>query len=284
MRRTRETTDIPLISLHRSRIVSSSLQGTAQAEQHARNDLRLTPIAHKTTQQLDRSDEDARKAASDTDTAAEPTSPPTGPATKASHPKDTLTKTTERSNWVVLAVIILCFVVIVQSRAFQSHNPQLGPAVGRTLDKLELKPLLADLKPVTLADLTGRVVLIHFWEASSSTSREALTHIAEIQRQFRGRPALRLLPVACPRDAGQTSGQLRSEVRDVLRQRKIDLPVYVDSNRISRAAVGRAIGSDDVPVTLILDRQGRIRGVWGGFRSGAGEEMQKLIAELLARV
>ena len=129
--------------------------------------------------------------------------PPGGPVDESGE-TDRLTEKSQWSNWTVLAMIVLCFFVIVRFRPFAKDNTD----EGRTLSQLRLQPLTGQGQPVTLADLTGRVVLINFWEARSSLSREALPYMAAIEKQFRSRRGFRLLAVSCDRRAKEDFREL----------------------------------------------------------------------------
>lgn len=208
--------------------------------------------------------------------AVRPDSSTGSPGRSAARP-DKLTKNTQWSNWTVLAMIVLCFFVIVRFRPFAGR----GTGEVKTLAQLGLQPLTGQGQPVGLADLTGRVVVLHFWEPESSPSREALPHMAAIESQFRGRSAFRLLSVSCGQSTKEDFRTLRKSTRAVLDEKHVDLPTYGDAGGISRSAVERAVGISGYPTTLILDRQGRIRRVWTGFQAGMETEMQQLIARLL---
>lgn len=198
---------------------------------------------------------------------------PSVPTAKA----DPLTKKSQWSNWTVLAMIVLCFFVIVRFRPFAAQTT----GESKTLTQLRLQPLTGGGQPVTLNDLTGRVLLINFWQTGSSPSREALPHLAAIEKQFRGQPAFRLLSVSCGRRAKEDFRILRQNTREVLEKLKVDLPQYADPGGISRSAVDEAVGLSDYPTTLILDRRGRIRKTWTGYQPGIEAEMQQLIPRLL---
>lgn len=197
-------------------------------------------------------------------------------------PKDRLTERSQWSNWTVLAMIVLCFFVIVRFRPFSARNPQRGSGVGRSLPGLKLQPLRDGLKPVTLADLTGRVVVLNFWDPSSSRSPDRLGEIARLQSEFQDHSAFKSLSVSCPEDAEDDLSVLRYHTRKVLRKTGVEPSIYADRDGVSRSAVDQVVGLGELPTTLILDRRGRIRGVWTGFRRGAEDEMRKLIAVLLA--
>jgi thiol-disulfide isomerase/thioredoxin len=229
------------------------------------------------TRQADRLAEQVKALLQSTQAAAvQPASPAAKPNDSTGEP-DRLTKKSQWSNWTVLAMIVLCFFVIVRFRPFARNNT----GEGQTLSQLRLQPLTGQGQPVTLADLTGRVVLINFWEARSSLSREALPHMAAIEKQFRGQPAFRLLAVSCDRRVKEDFRQLREHTRAALEEKNVDLPTYGDPGGVSRSAVEEAVGLSGYPTTLILDRWGRIRRAWTGFQPGVETEMRQLITQLL---
>jgi hypothetical protein len=199
-------------------------------------------------------------------------------ASSRAEPLDGLTKKTQMSNWTVLAMLVLCFFVIIRFRPFAAPNP----GQGKTLARLQLQPLTGEGPAVRLADLTGRVVLISFWETGSSQSRNALPHFAALERQFRGWPAFRFLAVACARRAKEDYGSLRRDTRALLEEKHLDVLTYADLGGVSRSAVEQAVGLSGYPTTLILDRAGRIRGRWTGYQPGAESEMRQLISRLLS--
>jgi hypothetical protein len=191
--------------------------------------------------------------------------------------QDRLTKNAQLSNWTVLAMIVLCFVLIVRFRPFAARDG----AEGKTLAQVRLQPLVTQGQPVGLEDLTGRVVLLVFWEPDAALSRDAFSQVAALERQFRGRPTLRFLPVSCSRSAREDVRRLRGRTREVLRAERLEVPTYSDPGGVTRSAVDEAVGLSGYPTTLILDRQGRIRKAWTGFEPGIEAEMRQLLTKLL---
>lgn len=195
--------------------------------------------------------------------------------------KDRLTEKQQWSNWTVLAMLVLCFFVIVRFRPFESRNPDQRTGVGEKLEQLRLTSLDTRQKPVTLADLTGRVVLINFWGAWSPSCEDELRKIGGLQKKYGGQTAFKLLAVSCGRDAREPTSTTRQEAKQFLAQKGINLPVFVDPGGVSRAAVNRAVGLKQIPTTVLLDRHGRIRSVWSGFPPGVEVQMDQLISQLL---
>ncbi len=195
---------------------------------------------------------------------------------------DRLSRQSEWSNWTVLAMIVLCFFVIVRFRPFASRRPQHHAAVGKTLSELELEPLTGEGRRVTLADLTGRVVLINFWGPWSSPGRDGLPPLAEMSTKFQDQPAFKLLAVSCGEHANQDPRVLRRDTEEFLRRQNLRIPVYADPGEVTRSAIDDVVGFHDYPTTLIIDRAGRIRGVWVGYKPGVEDDMQQLVVRLLA--
>ena len=72
------------------------------------------------------------------------------------------------------------------------------------------------------------------------------------------------------------------DTRVFLRQANIDMPTYADPGGATRRAAADAVGLEHLPTTLVLDRQGAIRGAWSGARSGDERQIRQLIGQLLA--
>jgi cytochrome c biogenesis protein CcmG/thiol:disulfide interchange protein DsbE len=154
------------------------------------------------------------------------------------------------------------------------------PAVGRRLPHLDLKPLTGEGKPVSLGDLEGRVTLIDFWGTWCPPCREEFPHIAALAAHFRNRPDFQVLAVSCG-GGEEDFNVIADETRAFLESYKIDLPTYKDPGGYSRRGIDMVSGFQGYPTTLVLDRQGIIRGLWFGYRRGYEQQIEKLVAELL---
>ncbi len=182
----------------------------------------------------------------------------------------------------VAAAVVIALVFEMSS----SEDRDIGihhPAVGKHLPSLDLKPLTGDGKPVALGDLEGRVTVIDFWGTWCPPCRDEFPHIAALATQFRDRPDFQVLAVSCG-GGEEDFALIADETKAFLESYKIDLPTYKDPGEYSRRAVGIVAGVEGFrgyPTTLVLDRQGIIRGVWFGYRAGYEQQIEKLVAELL---
>ncbi len=177
------------------------------------------------------------------------------------------------SNWSVLAVIILCFFVVIWFRPIRQQDTRLS--------ELELQPLAGGASPVSLADLTGRVVLINLWGTWCPPCRQELPHMADLQRSFKDHAGFRLLAVSCGRNGNEDLPTLQRNTEELLSQQNIHLPVYADPGGITRAAIANAVGKRGYPTTLLIDRSGNIRHVWTGYRPGLEDEISQYVRQLL---
>lgn len=198
------------------------------------------------------------------------------------------------SSWLAIAVmgvasVFLAVVIVSLAGALLSvgddgsslPNPEEEPAVGQKLARLDLEPLLGVDGPVTLDDLAGHVVLVHFWGTWCHPCRIELPHIAKLGEDRRDRSDFKLLAVSCGTEFPEDAEELRIETENFLRQTNINVPTYSDPNWTTRSAFEALTGLDGAPITFVLDREGVLRGVWPGYAPGIEEQMTKLIERLL---
>ena len=183
--------------------------------------------------------------------------------------------------WLVFAAAALVIGLVFQF----SGKEDLGtshPAVGRRLPQLELNPLTGDGRPVSLADLDGRVTLIDFWGTWCPPCAEELPHIAALAAKYAGQPDFQVLAVSCgPDNRNEDPAQIAEQTEAFLHNFKINLPTYADPGSVSRRGVDLIAEFKGYPTTIALDRRGVIRGMWVGYRAGYERQIEKLIADLL---
>ena len=154
----------------------------------------------------------------------------------------------------------------------------LTPVYGNPIaPPLELPGL--DGKQYRLSDYRGSVVLINFWATWCPPCVQELPDIAALQRRYRDRADVQILPVSCGRGIVEDLDELASSTRVLLQVGGIDMPTYADPEQTSRRAFDEVGRFEGYPTTLILDRDGVIRGVWVGI--AAPQELEALMTELL---
>ncbi|MDQ3805309.1 MAG: TlpA family protein disulfide reductase [Acidobacteriota bacterium] len=120
-----------------------------------------------------------------------------------------------------------------------------------------------------LSDYRGKVVLLNFWATWCPPCRAEVPDLVRWQREHAGR-GLQVIGVTYP----PTN---RADVRRFIRRFKINYPVLLGA-RHTRAAFD---GGETLPVTVLIDRDGRVRELIEGIL--LPEEFEEKVKPLLGR-
>jgi cytochrome c-type biogenesis protein len=154
-------------------------------------------------------------------------------------------------------------------------------AVGKKLPDLSLTALDDPARSVTLADLSGKVVLVNIWGPWCPPCRQELPHIAALGRKYRDRPDFQLLAITSAQRPPGDLLRLRQQTQAFLRDAGLDLPTYLDPGAATLRAFSDVGQFQGFPTTFLMDRSGVIRNVWVGNLPGVPEEIDQWIAQLL---
>lgn len=138
------------------------------------------------------------------------------------------------------------------------------PAKGAVAPDFVLKDVRGH--NLRLSEYRGDTVVLSFWGSSCGPCRESLSQLNAIA-SLPGVDAPVLLGVNLDGDAGRAVA-----VADSLR---LAFPTLIDTKQ----AVGRLYDVDDLPLTLLIDPEGRVRGVWKG-NTNPMPELTRRIKEL----
>jgi peroxiredoxin len=122
-------------------------------------------------------------------------------------------------------------------------------------------------RTVTLSELEGHVVFLSFFASWCTPCTAELPAIQNLYGQFRGVPGLRFLLV---------SQEDPATLRSYLAGRNLTVPIVREDG-----ALARRFGVDAIPVTLLLDRQGRVLYRHDGAARWDAEEVGTFIRNLL---
>jgi hypothetical protein len=108
-------------------------------------------------------------------------------------------------------------------------------------------------------------------------------HLVELRQKLKDLPDFQLLLVSCGGGRDDNLAALREETEAFLREQGFELPIYADRDAWTRMAFDELLGYQGLgyPATLVLDREGKIRGVWVGYREGDERDVETLVTTLL---
>ena len=163
---------------------------------------------------------------------------------------------------IVLAVLLIVQPVFAfdQAAAGQTTSDQAKAAPA-----FQLKDLQG--RRIRLSDYKGKVVLINFWATWCSPCQAEMPELVKLQREYASR-GLQVISITCPPER-------KEQVRRVVRKFRLNYPVLFGTREMTRLYEAE----DVLPVTIIVDRDGRVHGRILGILEP--EEFQEKILPLL---
>ncbi len=196
-------------------------------------------------------------------------------------PADTLPRS-QASPWpflIVAALLAAAVGVLVGLQGREVSQTRHSPP----LQGVHLQPLLGTDKVLGDQDLRGKVVLMNFWGTWCQPCLEEFPHLHALYRQLQDRREFQLVFVVClPPGEPYDEEFLREQTQAFLDQYNAQVPVFTDPDQKTRQALARyGAWQGAYPTTVLLDRQGRLRHLWVGYRPGTEVEMLNRVLELL---
>jgi peroxiredoxin len=124
----------------------------------------------------------------------------------------------------------------------------------------------ADGRTVRLSNYTGKVVVVNFWATYCGGCVRELPWLIELETKYRSR-GLIAIGISLDEEGWKA-------VRPFLKQKPISFPVVVGDE-----AVAAAYGVDAIPLTVLVDRRGRV--VWSHAGVFSKEALDEKIRETL---
>ena len=125
-----------------------------------------------------------------------------------------------------------------------------------------------DGSEVRLSDLKGQVVMINFWATWCGPCRQEMPLLEQLQARY-GPLGFTLLGVNVEPDPAAASAWLKSVT--------VTFPILFDT----RNAVAESFGVQGMPSSVFVDREGRVRYVHRGYKSGDEAQYADLIRSLV---
>ncbi len=137
--------------------------------------------------------------------------------------------------------------------------------IGQTITELDIQPLLNAEKPITDADMRGKVVVLHFWGFWCKDCAAEMPEFVATQRSYSEDKSVLFASIASSNKVNETKDALHFYTNKFLQNMDAsDLPVYFDPVEFSRARISQLMtaGGFSYPTTLVLDGEGKVVDVW----------------------
>ncbi len=166
-----------------------------------------------------------------------------------------------RSSFSEIVLIFVCFVLPVAATA------DLTPANSR---KLSPDFTLADSKggSIKLSDYKGKVVLLDFWATWCGGCKVEIPWYMEFQNKYKDK-GLSVVGVSMDEDGWKS-------VKPFLAENKINYPIVIGNSDL-----GGQFGVSGLPLTLLIDRNGKIADSHAGMvdKDAFEREIQSLLKD-----
>jgi cytochrome c biogenesis protein CcmG/thiol:disulfide interchange protein DsbE len=171
-------------------------------------------------------------------------------------PKKSMKRTSSLGRFAAVGLALTLLAASAQALDAGAKMPEIG---------------LSDLsgKPVSLASLAGKVVVIDFWATWCAPCKEELPVLQKLHKKY-GSQGLVIVGVSVDKDA--------ANLPDFLKKLVVTFPIVHDANH---AVTGR-YAPPRMPSSYIVDRKGIVKYVHGGFRADDAAVFEKQIQGLLA--
>ncbi len=123
-------------------------------------------------------------------------------------------------------------------------------------------------RPVRIASLRGKVVLVDFWASWCAPCRQEFPVLERLHRQYAAQ-GLTIVGVSVDNDV--------SNVRAFLRRNSASFLIAHDPRKVAAARYGGTA----MPSSYIIDRRGIVRHYHPGFRSGDAATIEREVQALL---
>lgn len=189
-------------------------------------------------------------------------------------------------NLVLFVVLCAAFSSLEGCSGSQANAPAINgySAGSKPADKNSLYPPISsgmaavdmealDGTRTKVSDHKGKVLMLNLWGIWCGPCREEMPHLAQMQKQYQGK-GLEVISL----NVGDHD--LRPEpmenIKKFVEQMKLDYPIA----RITSDSVNQfymVSKAQAIPQTFMIDREGRLRGVWVGGGQGVFNQLQQAL-------
>lgn len=174
-----------------------------------------------------------------------------------------------------LTLVISCLTVaLLIVSALYPHSSQgfslweSGIGAGKEAKDFTLKDLNGS--DVTLSSFRGKVVLLNFWATWCPYCRKERVELNNLHEEYYGKDLV-IISVAGDRSLVKVQG--------FIKKNPVDFIVLSDSD----GEVSESYGVRALPTNLLIDRDGRIRNKFSGYRKWTDPASSEVLLDLLGR-
>ena len=167
-------------------------------------------------------------------------------------------------NWHMTRIFLsIIFLISALSTVVFAKTPG-EVQVGTKLREAPLYGFAGDYRK--LSELRGKPLIINVWASWCGPCRAEMGSLERLSRRFGGKQ-FNIIGVSTDDDAGAAAA--------FLTQSKVTFDNYHDRNLL----LENMLGADTIPLTLLVDGQGRVLGKFRGSRQWDSQESLELIAK-----
>lgn len=172
---------------------------------------------------------------------------------------------------IAALIVLIAAYFILQFFASQPKAPDIAPEAPQTRKPFPVEFSLPDVhgQTIRLADLRGQVVLVNFWATWCYPCRAEMPSMEALYQDYRSKG---FTIVAISSDM-----QGHDVVAPFVREYKLTFPVLLDPQNV----VGTRLQVRGIPMSYLLDKQGRLAGMELGAKNWNSPKMRQLIDQLL---
>jgi cytochrome c biogenesis protein CcmG/thiol:disulfide interchange protein DsbE len=169
----------------------------------------------------------------------------------------------------VTALRVAAAAALAAAASTACAEADIKPWTGKTTPRLAVKDLAG--KPVDLKSLKGNVVVVNFWATWCEPCRDELPALLGLKEKLAGR-RFELVTV--------NYGESAEKIAQFLQRERLSLPTLLDT----RKEVAKDWNVRGLPMTFVVDAQGRVRYWVFGERAWSEGESLALVEKLLSEV
>lgn len=163
----------------------------------------------------------------------------------------------------------------------RSQSGAQHPAAGQPLIFLDLEPLTGDGAAISKESLAGRVTLMNFWASWCPPCKVEFPHLAAMTKKLSAESKFQFISVNTDDEELEEAREL---AKKFLLEQGVSHPTWIDPTRGTWTGMAQHFGASGIPLTVVVDSQGVVRGIWNGYLRGDEVAMESLVRELLGEM